>query len=202
MTHKDRMLRGELYRAADPDLVLERDRAKSLTHLYNTSPVSMTELRKQLLGRLLGSQAAGLVIETPFTCDYGYNVHFGRDVFVNYGCVILDVNTVEIGNNVLIGPNVHIYTATHPLRADLRRQGLELGRPVVIEDDVWIGGGTIINPGVRIGARSVIGSGSVVTRDIPPDVVAAGNPCRLIRPIDQHGLTPADLHPQAQPGPS
>jgi len=122
-------------------------------------------------------------MQRPFFCDYGTNIELGRKVFFNFNCVVLDVTPVRIGDHTLFGPEVLIYTATHPLDAEVRRAGLEFAKPVEIGADVWVGGGAIICPGVRIGARAVIGAGSVVTRDIPDDVFAAGNPCRVIRPL-------------------
>lgn len=127
------------------------------------------------------ARASGL--QPPFSCDYGSNIQFGTKVFLNFNCIILDVAPVTIGERVLFGPAVQVYAATHPLGATERRSGLELGKPVVIGDDVWIGGGAIINPGVRIGAGAVIGAGSVVTKDVPGNVFAAGNPCRVIRQL-------------------
>ncbi len=125
-----------------------------------------------------------VTIEPTFRCDYGRNIHIGDNFFANFDCIILDVCTVTIGSDVLFGPRVCLYTAAHPLDAEVRRSGLEYGQPIHIGDTVWIGGNAVINPGVSIGARSIIGSGSVVTKDIPPDVVAAGNPCRVIRAIN------------------
>ena len=138
-----------------------------------------------ILERLLGYTPAGLWIEPPFYCDYGTNIAVGRNVYMNFNCVILDVAPVTIGDNVMMGPAVQIYTASHPLRAAERTAGREFARPVAVGADVWIGGAAVINPGVRIGRGAVIGSGSVVTRDIPESVLAAGNPCRVIRRIDQ-----------------
>jgi maltose O-acetyltransferase len=141
------------------------------------------ETRACLIRELIPASGKGVWIEPPFFCDYGRNITLGDKVFFNFNCVVLDVAPVRIGSRVLVGPAVQIYAATHPLRAVERRTGLELGAPVEIGDDVWIGGGAIVCPGVRIGARSVIGAGSVVTRDIPEDVFAAGNPCRVVRAI-------------------
>ena len=182
-TEKDKMLRGELYDPSDDQLVLERRRARELLKAFNDSRPQELKKRRNLLTELFGTRGGKVWIEPPFQCDYGSNIHLGQSVFFNFNCVILDCARVEIGDNVLCGPAVQIYTATHPLDATTRRTWLESARPVRIEDDVWIGGGAIINPGVTIGARSVIGAGSVVTRDIPPDVFAAGNPCRVIRQL-------------------
>src|SRR5690606_2678022 len=182
-TEKDKMLRGDLYDPSDDQLVMERRRARELLKAFNDSRPQELKKRRNLLTELFGTSGGKVWIEPPFQCDYGSNIHLGQSVFFNFNCVILDCAQVEIGDNVLIGPAVQIYTATHPLDATVRRTWLESARPVRIEDDVWIGGGAIINPGVTIGARSVIGAGSVVTRDIPPDVFAAGNPCRVIRQL-------------------
>ncbi len=184
-TDKEKMLRGDLYNALDPQLTQERRRARNLLKALNDSRDDQFDLRQRILSELLGSAGERVFIEPPFFCDYGTNIHFGSGVFLNFNCVILDPARVEIGDNVLIGPSVQIYTATHPLEAEIRKGGLELAQPVRIGADVWIGGGSIINPGVTIGARSVIGSGSVVTREIPEDVFAAGNPCRVIRNLKQ-----------------
>ncbi len=183
-TEKEKMLRGELYNAADPQLVAERRRARDLCRELNLSHDAEVELRQRIIAELFGATGANIVIEPPFFCDYGANITLGDNVFFNFNCVILDVAPVVIGSNVLFGPNVQIYTATHPLDAAERRSGLEAARPIQIGADVWIGGSVVINPGVTIGDRSVIGAGSVVTRDVPPDVFAAGNPCRVIRQLE------------------
>ncbi|WP_165855530.1 sugar O-acetyltransferase [Marinobacter sp. JSM 1782161] len=182
-TEKQKMLAGELYNAKDPELMADQRRARLLTRALNASSPDQQAERTRLIGELIGSAGEGVWIEPPFYCDYGSHITLGRDVFFNFNCVVLDVCPVTIGNHVLFGPAVQIYTATHPLSAAERRTGLESGKPVAIDDDVWVGGGAIICPGVSIGARSVIGAGSVVTGDIPADVFAAGNPCRVIRSI-------------------
>lgn len=132
---------------------------------------------------MFGAIGENVWIEPPFFCDYGQNIRVGANVFFNFNCVVLDVAPVEIGDNVLFGPNVQIYTATHPIDAATRRSGLEFGKPIRIGSDVWVGGSAIFNPGVTVGSRTVIGAGSVVTRDLPDDVFAAGNPCRVIRSL-------------------
>lgn len=177
------MLAGEMYDASDPDLVTERRRARALCAALNASRDDETELRARLVRDLFARAGNGISIEPPFYCDYGGNITLGHRVFFNFNCVILDPAPVTIGDHVLLGPGVQIYTATHPLDAGARRTLLEMAKPVAIASDVWIGGAAVICPGVRIGARSVIGAGSVVTRDIPEDVFAAGNPCRVIRPL-------------------
>lgn len=178
------MLAGEMYNAADPQLADERRRARDLCKSLNDSHVNELELRSQILQNLFGSAGADVWIEPPFYCDYGSNIFLGNRVYFNFNCIILDPAAVIIGSNVLIGPAVQIYTATHPIRASERSKGLEFARPVNIGSDVWIGGGAVICPGVSVGSRSVVGAGSVVTQDIPADVFAAGHPCRIIRQID------------------
>ena len=179
-SEKQKMLAGELYDAMDEELVAERQRTRDLLAQLNGTLQVDPSGRAALLKSLFGADTNAM-IQPPFYCDYGCNIKLGRQVFMNFNCVILDVAQVTIGDRVLLGPNVQIYAATHPLQASIRQQGLEAGKPVAIGDDVWIGGGAILCPGVTIGARSVIGAGSVVTRDIPADVFAAGNPCRVVR---------------------
>jgi maltose O-acetyltransferase len=182
-SEKEKMLRGELYRAWDPQLTQERRRARDLTRAFNNTADAERELRREILSQLLGS-GEGASIEPPFYCDYGSNIYLGRNVYFNFNCVVLDVARVDIGDDTMIAPNVQIYTATHPMDIETRRTGLELGKSITIGSEVWVGGGAIINPGVRIGSRSVIGAGSVVTRDIPEGVFAAGNPCRIVRYLE------------------
>jgi maltose O-acetyltransferase len=177
------MLGGELYDPLDPQLSAERRRARLLFKALNDTGDDQQEERARLIKELIPASGEGVWIEPPFYCDYGINITLSDRVFFNFNCVVLDVAPVRIGSGALFGPAVQIYTATHPLNAAERRTGLELGRPVEIGDEVWVGGGAIICPGVRIGARSVIGAGSVVTRDIPEGVFAGGNPCRVIREI-------------------
>ena len=182
-SERQKMVAGEAYDPQDPQLVAERDQARRLCQQLNAAPADqLAEASPRLLSALFGG-ATDAYVTPPFFCDYGSNIRLGRKVYFNFNCVVLDVAPVEIGDNVLFGPGVHIYTAMHPLDAATRRAGVESGQPVSIGDDVWVGGGAIICPGVRIGARAVIGAGSVVTRDIPPDVFAAGNPCRVLRPL-------------------
>lgn len=181
-TEKQKMLAGELYDPGDPQLIAERRRCRELLKLLNDSREGQDEERKRLLAELFG-RTTDAWIQLPFYCDYGTNISLGAKVCFNFNCVVLDVMPVTIGDNVLFGPAVQLYTATHPINAAERRTGLELAKPISIGSDVWIGGGTIICPGVTIGDRSVIGAGSVVTRSIPTDVTAAGNPCRVIRSL-------------------
>jgi maltose O-acetyltransferase len=183
-SEKDKMLDGRLFDASDPELAAERERARKLTRQYNDTRETETGRREDLLRELLGSTGDELLIEPTFRCDYGYNIHVGEDFYANFGCVILDVCRVEIGHDCMIGPGVHIYTATHPLDATERSTGLEYGKPVTIGDDVWLGGRAVINPGVTVGDGSVIGSGTVVTRDVPAGVVVQGNPATVVRELE------------------
>ena len=184
VTEKSKMLSGELYNPADPELVSERHKARILFQKINQLSDDSKKERKKLLQQLLKNAGKGLWIEPPFYCDYGYNIHTGKSVFFNFNCVVLDVMRVDIGNHVLIGPNVQIYTATHPLDAKTRNSWLEYAKPITIGNDVWIGGGAIIYPGVRIGDGAVIAAGAIVTKDVPSNVVVGGNPAKIIKEID------------------
>lgn len=184
MTEREKMLAGQLYLAADPELVAMRRRARDLTFAFNrTAPGDLAQ-REELLRELFGTIGPRFEIEPPFHCDYGCHIFAGDQVFMNFNCTILDVNTVHIGDQTMLGPHVQIYTASHPLLAAERVKGPELGFPVRIGKRVWIGGGAIICPGVTIGDDTTIGAGAVVTRDIPAGVFAAGNPCRVIKAIE------------------
>jgi maltose O-acetyltransferase len=183
-SERDKMLAGAPYLAADPELVALRRQARRLVRRYNDTGEDEAEARLALLRLLLGACGPRVEIEPPFRCDYGHNIRVGDGFYMNFDGVILDCAPVEIGRDVLCGPGVHIYTATHPLRASERASGLESALPVTIGDRVWLGGGVIVCPGVRVGADTTIGAGSVVTRDVPPGVLAAGNPCRVIRALD------------------
>ena len=178
MSERAKMLAGELYDAMDPELAAGRRRARDLVTRYNADP------EPTLLRELLGEVGADAVVEPPFHCDYGDNVVIGERFYANAGCVFLDCAAIAIGDRVLLGPGVHLYAATHPLDAETRRSGLEYARPVTIGDDVWVGGAAVVLPGVTIGDRAVIGAGSVVSRDVPADVVAASNPCRPLRVLE------------------
>lgn len=182
---KDKMLRGEMYDPLDPDLANERRRARELFQAFNQSPESATGQRRAILRQLLPHAPESIWIEPPFYCDYGSNIYAGERVFFNFDCVVLDVAPVHIGSKFMAGPKVQLYTATHPLEASARYSGRELAKPIQIGAEVWLGGGAIVCPDVSIGDRAVIGAGSVVTRDIPADVFAAGNPCRVVRRIEQ-----------------
>ncbi len=177
------MLVGELYDPLDKELVDERTRARLLLQQLKNSAEDNPAERSHIIQQLLPGAGEGLWLQPPFYCDYGSNIYTGEKVFFNFNCVVLDVMKVVIGSRTLLGPNVQVYTATHPFDHRERAAGLEFAKPVVIGEDVWIGGGAIICPGVIIGDRSVIGAGSVVTKDIPADVLAVGNPCRVIRSL-------------------
>ena len=180
----EKMLAGELYDPLDPELVARRIWARELCYQLNATRETDETPRRKILQQLFGTGGDSVWMQPPFFCDYGSNILLGQRVFFNFNCVVLDVCQVKIGDNTMFGPAVQIYTATHPLEAELRRTQ-EFARPIAIGADVWVGGGVIICPGVRIGDRSVIGAGSVVTRDVPRGVLAAGNPCRLIRELDK-----------------
>lgn len=181
-TERQKMLAGELYDPLDAELTAARMRASSLCETLNATRESDPESRRRLSRELFGTGGDSVWVRSPFFCDYGSNIELGERVFFNFNCVVLDVCQVRIGSFSLFGPAVQIYTATHPLDPELRRSQ-EFGKPVTIGSDVWIGGGAIILPGVKIGSRAVIGAGSVVTRDVPEGAFAAGNPCRVIRAV-------------------
>ncbi|KKK36306.1 acetyltransferase [Mesobacillus campisalis] len=183
-TEKQKMMNGEMYNPADPELVKDRENARRQVRLFNQSLETETETRANLLKSLFGSTGENINIEPSFRCDYGYNIHTGENFYANFDCIILDVCEVRFGDNCMLAPGVHIYTATHPLHPDVRNSGREYGKPVIIGNNVWIGGGAIINPGVRIGDNAVIASGAVVTKDVPENVVVGGNPAKIIRQID------------------
>lgn len=188
MTEKEKAEAGRLYDANyDPGLLAERLAAAELCHDYNALRPSCEAGKQAILRRLLGRMGERCTIVQPFHCDYGYNIEVGDNFFANFNFVVLDEGKVRIGDNVFIAPNVGIYCAGHPLDVGRRNRGLEYARPVTIGDNVWIGAGVQILPGVTIGAGSTVGAGSVVTCDVPPNVVAAGNPCRVI-----HTITEAD----------
>lgn len=173
-TEKEKMLAGELYRAVGPEIEADQGRARHLLRAFNDGDGAA-------LAQLLAGIGEGSVVRPPFHCDYGYNIRLGRGVFLNFGCVFLDVAMIEVGDLCQIGPAVQVYAADHPRDPALRREGWELGRPVRIGGNVWIGGGAIILPGVTVGDDAVIGAGSVVTRDVPAGATVAGNPARAVR---------------------
>ncbi len=181
-SERDKMLAGELYDPMDPGLVRTRERARNLCQDLNATREAQVDERRRILKELFGAGGDTVWMQPPFFCDYGSNILLGERVFFNFNCIVLDVSRVVIGDYTMFGPAVQIYTATHPMNAELRRKQ-EFSKPIEIGSDVWVGGAAIICPGVRIGSRSVIGAGSVVTRDIKGGVFAAGNPCRVIREI-------------------
>ncbi|WP_217558938.1 sugar O-acetyltransferase [Paenibacillus sp. GbtcB18] len=185
LTEKQKMLAGKPYKAFGEELLLERQHAKEVLFDYNALRPGEVEKRNELLRSLLGRAGKVFFIEPPFRCDYGYNILLGENFYANYNLTVLDCNRVTIGNNVLIGPNVSVFTAGHAIHPELRVNEVEYALPISIGNNVWIGGGAILNPGVSIGDNTIIGSGSVVTKDIPADVIAAGNPCRVLRPITE-----------------
>lgn len=186
MNHKEKMIHGYLYDGSKDGLEEERLKTWKMLQQYNNWPVADSAGLELLIKKILGATKQRIKVKPPFYCDYGYNIHVGENFFANYNLTILDTSPVNIGNNVKIGPNVNIFAASHPINPEMRSTGLEFGIEIVIEDDVWIGGNSVINPGVQIGKNSVIGSGSVVTHNIPNDVVAAGNPCKVIRKISDY----------------
>ncbi len=184
MTEKEKMLAGKLYFPNAEELVAERAQAKEWLFTYNHCHPSDSEGRRELLSRFLGKVGKQFLIEQPFYCDYGYNIEIGENFYANVGCTILDGAGVSFGNDVLLAPHVAIYTAGHPSDAYQRAQGLEYASPVVVGNRVWIGGNAVVLPGVTIGDNVIIGAGSVVTKDIPENVLAVGNPCRVVKNIN------------------
>ncbi len=185
MNQKERMLAGLPYKAWMDGLSEERLNCRMKIHEFNHCLPTEKEKQQKLLREILGKMGEQCSIEAPFHCDYGYNIEVGENFFANFNCVILDVGKVTIGNNVMFAPNVSIYTAGHPIHPDSRNSGYEYGIAVTIGDNVWVGGNVVINPDVHIGNNVVIGSGSVVTKDIPDNSIAVGNPCRVIRSITE-----------------
>ena len=177
------MLAGDLYLADDPELAAENLRALGLIEAYNASPADDPARRRGILGELLGAFGAGSEIRPPLYCDLGYHLRVGARTFVNFGLTALDVAPITIGDDVQIGPHVQLLTPTHPLDAGARRAKWEAARPIDVGDNVWLGGGAIVLPGVSIGENTVVGAGAVVTKDLPGDVVAVGNPARVIRQL-------------------
>jgi maltose O-acetyltransferase len=173
-----RIVAGELYDALEPELVVARARARELLGRFNAAP------DRSVLEELLGAVGPEVVIEPPFHCDYGFNISVGERFYANVNCVFLDCAPISIGDRVLLGPAVQLYAATHPLDAETRRRGLEYALPISIGDDAWLGGGSIVLPGVTIGDRAVVGAGSVVTREVPAETVVAGNPARPVRSLE------------------
>lgn len=189
MKEKEKMLEGKPYRAFGDELVAERQAAKELIFEFNALHPSKIEQRDKIIKRLFGKTGKNFIIEPPFRCDYGYNISIGENFYANYNCTIIDCATVTIGDNAFIAPNVSLFTAEHPIHPDIRNDQLEYAIPISIGNNVWLGGGAIVNPGVTIGDNTVIGSGSVVTKDIPASVIAVGNPCRVKRKITEKDKT-------------
>ncbi|MBI9018227.1 MAG: sugar O-acetyltransferase [Phycisphaerae bacterium] len=183
MTELEKMIRGELYDPGDAQLVQMRLSCRGLIESYNSSNSTQKNKRDKLLVELLGVVGKNINIEPPFFCDYGFNINLGDNVYMNFNCVMLDCASISIGNNTLIGPGVQFYAATHPVQAQERQSGLELAGPITVGENVWIGGGAIILPNVAIGDNTTIGAGAVVTKDVPSNVLAVGNPCRVIREL-------------------
>ena len=181
-TEIEKMLAGETYNLFDADLETIRKKTKELLYLYNATETEID--RQEILHQLLARIGQDSMIEPPFYCSYGRNTYLGDHVYLNFSCTILDNNEVHIGNHVMVGPAVQIYTAAHPLEAESRIQGWEVAKQIVIEDNAWLGGGAIVLPGVRIGRNAVVGAGAVVSRAVPANTVVAGNPARVIREID------------------
>ena len=176
-TEKQKMLAGDLYRVSE-EIAADHLAVERLTRAYNATGADDAERRAALLRKLLGSVGEGVTVRSPFHCDFGYNIRLGNGVFMNFGCMFLDVVAIEVGDGCQIGPAVQVLTADHPRDPELRRQGFESGQPVRIGRNVWIGGGAIILPGVTVGDDAIIGAGSVVTRDVPAGATVVGNPAR------------------------
>ncbi len=183
MTEKEKMLAGELYDPSDKELVSLRLRSKRLTEAFNATSMLLADERRAILKQLFGSMGEGIHINPSFNCDYGSNIHVGDNFYANYGCVILDVAKVHFGDNCLLAPQVGIYTATHPIDPTIRNSGLELGKPINIGNNCWIGGHAVINPGVSLGDNVVVASGAVVTKSFGSNLVIGGNPARILKKI-------------------
>lgn len=189
MNEKEKMLNGENYNGGDEQLVFERKKAFQLTQAYNTCDPFDQVRREALIRELMGCIGDDFTIEAPLHCDYGSNMQIGHHFYCNCHAVFLDCAKITIGNHVFIGPNANFYTALHPISWSKRANGEESAKPITIKDHVWIGGNVTILPGVTIGEHSVIGAGSVVTKDIPDNVIAAGNPCRILRPLNEEEMS-------------
>ncbi|MEL7007455.1 MAG: sugar O-acetyltransferase [Cyanobacteria bacterium J06648_1] len=183
-SEREKMLNNELYLATDPELAAMQLKAQQLLHELNFCPPDRVQEQKAIVLRLFGKIGANFTIRPPFYCDYGCHIIAGDNLYINYDCTILDCNHVYLGNNVLLAPKVQIYAAYHPTDPQIRLSGKELAAPVTIGDNVWLGGGVIVSPGVTIGSNVSIGAGSVVTKDIPDNIVAVGNPCRAIKTVE------------------
>ena len=182
-SEKDKMLAGELYSPADKELHALHLKAEKAFYRYNKIPAYKLKKREKVIKKIFGKTGEKIKVETPFYCDYGFNIEVGENFFANYGCTILDVNKVKIGKNCMLAPNVGIYSATHPIKAEDRYNGVEYGFPITIGDNCWIGAGAIICPNVKIGDNVVVGAGSVVVKDVESNSVVAGNPAKVIRKL-------------------
>ncbi len=180
-TELEKMLANEPYIALDPELERMQTQTQHLLYTFNSSLPDEAEKRREMIQALFGAVGANFEVKPPFRCDYGCHIYAKDNLYINYDCVILDCNKVYLGSNVLLAPKVQLYTAYHPLDPDTRRSGLEMAAPITLGDNVWIGGGAIVCPGVTIGDNTTIGAGSVVTKNIPANMIAAGNPCRVLR---------------------
>ena len=185
MNQRERMLSELPYKAWEDGLEEERKESRKRVHRYNNLPPEAEKEKDALIREIFGKTGENIFVEAPFRCDYGTHIEAGNNFYANFNCVILDVAKVTIGENVMFAPNVAVYTAGHPVHPDSRNSGYEYGIGVMIGDNVWVGGNSVINPGVHIGNNVVIGSGSVVTKDIPDNAIAVGNPCRVIRYITE-----------------
>jgi maltose O-acetyltransferase len=183
MTEREKMLAGQLYDASDPELAAMRRTARARMRAYNASTEEQPAERERLLRAMFGRLGDRPEVEPPFYCDYGVNIFAGARLYMNFGCVVLDVNEVHLGDNVFLGPRVQLLTASHPLEAAERIRGPELGFPIRVGNNVWLGAGAIVCPGVTIGDDTTIGAGSVVVKDIPAGVLAVGSPCRVVRSL-------------------
>ncbi|KRE03547.1 maltose acetyltransferase domain-containing protein [Priestia megaterium] len=183
-TEREKMLNGEMYNPADAQLRRDREHARRQVRIYNGTSESEDTKRTELLKDLFGSTGENVYVEPNIRVDYGYNIFVGENFFANFDCVILDICKVSFGDNCLLGPGVHIYTATHPIDPNERNSGKEYAKPIIFGDNVWIGGSSVINPGVTIGDNVVIASGSVVTKDVPNNVVVGGNPAKIIKKLE------------------
>ncbi len=181
MTEKEKMLGGMLYNAGDKELRALRLKARALMEKFNATPASRAKRREKLLRKLFGTAGSNIYIEPSFKCDYGCNIHVGENFYANYNCVILDCAEVRVGDDCFLGPQVGIYTATHPTEAAARISGIEYANPITIGNNCWIGGHATINPGVTIGDNVVVASGAVVVKDVPDNVIVGGNPARIIK---------------------
>lgn len=183
ISEREKMTSGQLYNSLVDELIEDRTHAKELLKQFNDAGVREIELRKGILTQLFGRTKGAFYIEPPFYCCYGYNIYWGKNAYANFNLTVLDQGLVTVGDNVMIGPGVQLLTACHPIDAAERNSHIEYSKPITIKDNAWIGGGVVVTPGVTIGSNSVIGAGSVVTKDIPDNVVAVGNPCRIVREI-------------------